>query len=477
MLRLKKSPAKSQRKVVRKDQLHHSRSLYNWIVYLKILILENLLSVKKGKLGSKHAENFSRALAPNKNFGKERVHREELSKSVNLMSVVTAKTRGKITWGHLATRKMRPQSGVGLGKKYKLKNAGKATFYTLVDARVMPASTSKRPDEREFVVDSGASMHMTSKKELSSEELNTLRRSRHTTVVLTASGKCIQTRKHRYTFTILSSSSLQLLQRSKARVIHQFWKQFVFNIDITGFVFNKCSPRAKWRTSFRKLDRITQNQNKKRDGNRDSDDRLRDLPEWLEEFSDNLEDTELHAPAHISQDLDQEQKVVSKSRSILFILTSQKTEIAESACEPKRQGLLAEDARWVTKQSPVRCRCSRSWHSMDSILSVQNKDFTRNGKDFTKVPRAVGKTKSYSYWQFIGTWKSVKVYHGIIEPQHLVDPRQMALLKEPQDEWKKELHQYCWFYGVLLLSAKCPRPPSRWENPIKGDSENHLKDQ
>ena len=29
MLRLKKSPAKSQRKVVRKDQLHHSRSLYN----------------------------------------------------------------------------------------------------------------------------------------------------------------------------------------------------------------------------------------------------------------------------------------------------------------------------------------------------------------------------------------------------------------------------------------------------------------
>ena len=40
-------------------------------------------------LGSKHAVKFSKGLlAPNQNFGKERVHREVLSKSVNLMSVV-----------------------------------------------------------------------------------------------------------------------------------------------------------------------------------------------------------------------------------------------------------------------------------------------------------------------------------------------------------------------------------------------------
>ena len=50
--------------------------------------------------------------------------------------------------------------------------------------------------------------------------------------------------------------------------------------------------------------------------NRDSDDRLRDLPEWLEKFTDNLEDTEVLAPAHISQDSDSERpaKVASKSR-------------------------------------------------------------------------------------------------------------------------------------------------------------------
>ena len=34
-----------------------------------------------------------------------------------------------------------------------------------------------------------------------------------------------------------------------------------------------------------------------------ADDRLRDLHEWLEEFADNLEDTEVLAPAHISRGL------------------------------------------------------------------------------------------------------------------------------------------------------------------------------
>ena len=61
---------------------------------------------------------------------------------------------------------------------YKLKNSDKAAFYILVEARVMPAPTSKRPEEREFAVDSGVSVHMMSKKDSSSCELDTLRRSR-----------------------------------------------------------------------------------------------------------------------------------------------------------------------------------------------------------------------------------------------------------------------------------------------------------
>ena len=72
---------------------------------------------------------------------------------------------------------------------HKLKNADKATFCTPIEARVMLAPTSKRPKQREFVVDSGASMHMMSKNKLSSDELYTLRRSRNPTVVLTANGE------------------------------------------------------------------------------------------------------------------------------------------------------------------------------------------------------------------------------------------------------------------------------------------------
>ena len=48
---------------------------------------------------------------------------------------------------------------------------------------------SKSQEEREFVVDSGASKHILSKKDLSSEELETLRRLRNPTVVVTANGE------------------------------------------------------------------------------------------------------------------------------------------------------------------------------------------------------------------------------------------------------------------------------------------------
>ena len=69
---------------------------------------------------------------------------------------------------------------------YKLKNSDKTSLYTPIEAKVMLAPSSKKSEEREFVVDSGASMHMTSKKELSSEEMHTVKRSRTPTVVLTA---------------------------------------------------------------------------------------------------------------------------------------------------------------------------------------------------------------------------------------------------------------------------------------------------
>ena len=73
--------------------------------------------------------------------------------------------------------------------------------------------------------------------------------------------------------------------------------------------------------------------------------RLRDVPMWLEEFTENLEDTELPALANISHDSDPERAFFKvASRSTVFALTSRKTDIAKSASEPKFQGPHAEDA-------------------------------------------------------------------------------------------------------------------------------------
>ena len=49
---------------------------------------------------------------------------------------------------------------------YKLKEHERATFFSPSENRCLPASTLK-PEGREFVVDSGASMHMISKTDLS----------------------------------------------------------------------------------------------------------------------------------------------------------------------------------------------------------------------------------------------------------------------------------------------------------------------
>ena len=51
----------------------------------------------------------------------------------------------------------------------KLKEKNRATFFSPSENRCLPASTLK-PEKREFVVDSGASMHMISKKDLSNAE-------------------------------------------------------------------------------------------------------------------------------------------------------------------------------------------------------------------------------------------------------------------------------------------------------------------
>ena len=70
----------------------------------------------------------------------------------------------------------------------KLKEHQRATFFSSPENRCLPASTLK-PEEREFVVDSGALMHMISKKDLSDAEMDTLTKSCSPTIVITANGE------------------------------------------------------------------------------------------------------------------------------------------------------------------------------------------------------------------------------------------------------------------------------------------------
>ena len=71
----------------------------------------------------------------------------------------------------------------------KLKEHQRATFFSPSENRCLPASSTLKPEEREFVVDSGASMHMISKKDSSNAEMDTLTKSCSPTIVITANGE------------------------------------------------------------------------------------------------------------------------------------------------------------------------------------------------------------------------------------------------------------------------------------------------
>ena len=71
----------------------------------------------------------------------------------------------------------------------KLKEKHKTTFFSLSENWYLPSPSAIKPHKREFVVDSGASMHMISKKDLSEAEMDTLTKSCSPTIVITANGE------------------------------------------------------------------------------------------------------------------------------------------------------------------------------------------------------------------------------------------------------------------------------------------------
>ena len=124
-------------------------------------------------------------------------------------------------------------------------------------------------------------------------------------------------------------------------------------------------------------------------------------------------------------------------------------------------------------ESPARCRCSRSCHSMDS--------------NPIRAKQRLHRRRAWVYESYSSRDQSQKLFilellkilwRSIMESSNFdtyIDPRQVASLKEPYEEWKKVLQQYCYDQDLdekwwadstecYLLSATCPRPPGRWEN-------------
>ena len=182
MLRLMGSPVKSRKKWCERSVA----LLYTIGLCVSRLPSEQFYSTERKKIGiESRRQILQRERGTTLKFGKEWVHREELSQSVRLMSAIRALPDLRKERRNRARREMRPQSSMGgtwrKGSTSSKKYRKKATFYSSIEARAMLAPISKIPEEREFVVDSGASVHMLSKKVLSSAELETLRKSRNPT--------------------------------------------------------------------------------------------------------------------------------------------------------------------------------------------------------------------------------------------------------------------------------------------------------
>ena len=135
----------------------------------------------------------------------------------------------------------------------KLKEKNRATFFSPSENRCLLASTLK-PEEREFVVDSGASMHMISKKDLNDAEMDTLTKSCSPTIVITAIGE-VQTHEEAtvYVKELDIFLTMKVLEKHASSIVA--WKAFAMKTDIltngstvknhislkTGFVYNECN--------------------------------------------------------------------------------------------------------------------------------------------------------------------------------------------------------------------------------------------
>ena len=115
----------------------------------------------------------------------------------------------------------------------KLMEQERSTFFSLSENRCLLASILKL-EEREFVVDSGASMHMISRKDLSDAEMDILTKSCSPTIVITANGE-VQTHEEATVYVKELDFNSWLWKSSKTR--QQYCRSESFAMK-TGILMN-----------------------------------------------------------------------------------------------------------------------------------------------------------------------------------------------------------------------------------------------
>ena len=195
---------------------------------------------------------------------------------------------------------------------------------------------------------------------------------------------------------------------------------------------------------------------------------LRDLPEWLEEFTENLVDESVpahrDAPASSSRESASEPRVKVMSGSGKHSIHThfpkdkdceicKRTKITRAPCR-KRTGtavpraenigdLITADHKVLSEGCESRnnhlicCHGTRSGNSMDSIKSVQNQNFSETERAYKSSWSRRGNPKSFTLTISWNLAKLVKVFPGIIVRQHLTVQKQMGLQREQYAGLKK----------------------------------------
>ena len=195
------------------------------------------------------------------------------------------------------------------------------------------------------------------------------------------------------------------------------------------------------------------------------EDPMQGIPEWLQPFTENLEDLETHVPAHTSErensDSECSTKIVehfkSRKHSIYTYFPKARncdvclrTKITRSPCRRRQKGsipraekfcdLITADHKIPNEEGESRNNhrhavvvqgLATQWiqsYSCGTKTSHETEKSVRKILEPSQKPKVIYTDNSFEFG------KLVKNYHGIIGPQHLIEQKRMGLQNELYDQ-------------------------------------------